>query len=150
MFNKGIYVNRREKLINTVWACLGTGDTHTVSSESPIPFLSPLQPLLLQAVLLGRTRKVLIPLPGKPLPDLQLLCWCGLDVTTFEVLYGPWSRPWRNADSYARTSGTHKIINIIITYVNVFCLRDVSFFLGEHLTNYVTKQTFLTLRLFKL
>lgn len=38
MFNKGIYVNRREKLINTVWACLGTGDTHTVSSESPIPF----------------------------------------------------------------------------------------------------------------
>lgn len=39
MFNKGTCVNKGEKrLINTVWACLGTSDTHIVSSVSPSPF----------------------------------------------------------------------------------------------------------------
>lgn len=39
MFNKGTCVNKGEKkLINTVWACLGTSDTHIVFSVSLSPF----------------------------------------------------------------------------------------------------------------
>lgn len=41
MFDKGTCINTREKLINTVWACFGTRDTHIAFSVSPSPFPGP-------------------------------------------------------------------------------------------------------------